>query len=192
MLNYWSNIKANPPVPPAPAALPPSPPPVPPAPAAPPPSPPPATFTRQQKLSMIWVDFGCAGHGKGPWDGLGAVIKQTVRRAILHNKILTASVYITSPAEVAEHLHKHFGTAEWRETHVEKKVQEIIVLYSDATDISERAGVERSQYDPLTEAKKTFQYMMLDAGATRRAPTRRAPTRPCSHALCSHAPCSHA
>ena len=117
---------------------------------------------------MLWVDFGCAGHGKGPWDGLGAVIKQRVQRDILHNNIRTASGYITSPAEVAEHLHKHFGTDEWKVTHVEKKVQEIIVLYSDATDISERAGVERSQYDPLTHAKKTFQYMMLDSGVIAR------------------------
>eukprot|EP00966_Prymnesium_polylepis_P328707 7384478-Prymnesium_polylepis.1 len=53
---------------------------------------------------MIWVEFGCAGHGKGPWDGLGAVIKQMVRRDILHNKILTASGYITSPAEVLARL----------------------------------------------------------------------------------------
>ena len=46
--------------------------------------------------------FGCAGHGKGAWDGLGAVIKQMVRRDILHNNILTSSGYITSPAEVAD------------------------------------------------------------------------------------------
>ena len=81
MLNYWSNVKVNPPVPPT------APPPLP---VAPSPSPPPSPLTRQQKLSMIWVDFGCAGHGKGPWDGLGAVIKQTVRRDILHNNIRTA------------------------------------------------------------------------------------------------------
>ena len=113
---------------------------------------------------MIWVEFGCAGHGKGPWDGLGAVIKQMVRRDILHNNILTASGYITSPAEVAEHLHLRFGTDEWKATHVEKKVNEIIVLYSDATDMSERASVEKYRYDPLTEAKRTFSYMMLDSG----------------------------
>jgi hypothetical protein len=115
-------------------------------------------------LSMIWVEFGCAGHGKGPWDGLGAVIKQAVRRDILHNNILTASGYITSPAEVAEHLHKRFGTPEWRAAHYEKKVNEIVVLYSDATDMIERPQVERWRYDPLTDAKKTFSYMMLDSG----------------------------
>ena len=95
---------------------------------------------------MVWIEFGCAGHGKGPWDGLGAVIKQTIRRDILHNNIFTSSGYITSPAEVAEHLHKHFGTGEWKAALVDKKVQEIVILYSDATDMSERAKVERSKY----------------------------------------------
>eukprot|EP00966_Prymnesium_polylepis_P081868 1896405-Prymnesium_polylepis.1 len=70
---------------------------------------------------MLWIEFGCAGHGKGPWDGLGAVIKQTVHRDILHNNILTKSGYITSPAEVAEHLHARFGTGEWKAAHVNGK-----------------------------------------------------------------------
>jgi hypothetical protein len=74
---------------------------------------------------MLWVEFGCAGHGKGPWDGLGAVMKQMIRRDILHNNILTSSGYITTPAEVAEHLHKRFGTEEWKAAHVDKKVQEV-------------------------------------------------------------------
>jgi hypothetical protein len=29
-------------------------------------------------LKMCWIEFGCPGHGKGPWDGLGAVLKQQV------------------------------------------------------------------------------------------------------------------
>ena len=120
--------------------------------------------THQQVLSMFWVEFGCAGHGKGPWDGFGAVIKQCVRRAILHNKILTASGYITSPAEVAEHLHRHFSTAEWQAAHVNTKVNEVIVLYSDATAISERASVERSKFDPLELARSMFSYLPLALG----------------------------
>lgn len=93
MLNYWSNVKAKPPEPPSPTGTEPlehcshhT------------PMVTPQSLTEQQRLSMVWVEFGCAGHGKGPWDGLGAVIKQTVRRDILHISILTASGYITSPA----------------------------------------------------------------------------------------------
>ena len=57
-------------------------------------------------LKMCWIDFGCPGHGKGPWDGLGAVLKQYVTRDITNGKIPTASGYITCPAEVAELLSK--------------------------------------------------------------------------------------
>lgn len=117
----------------------------------------------KQKISMLWVEFGCAGHGKGPWDGLGAMIKQTVRRDILHNKIMTASGYIVSPAEVAEHLHQRFSNEEWREAHSQQGgVNEIIVLYSDATNIHERALVERHKFETLDGQKKTFSYMMLE------------------------------
>jgi hypothetical protein len=104
---------------------------------------------------MLWVDFGCAGHGKGPWDGLGAMIKQRVRRDILHNNIRTTSGYITSPAEVAEHLYKCFSSEEWKADHADKKVNEIVVLYSDATDmISERGNVEKWRYDTLSRSRR--------------------------------------
>jgi hypothetical protein len=36
-----------------------------------------------QFLKMCWIEFGCPGHGKGPWDGLGAVLKQQVRSELL-------------------------------------------------------------------------------------------------------------
>ena len=29
-------------------------------------------------LTFLRIDFGCPGHGKGPWDGLGAVLKQAI------------------------------------------------------------------------------------------------------------------
>ena len=40
-------------------------------------------------IKMCWIDFGCPGHGKGPWDGLGAVLKQYVTRDITNGHILT-------------------------------------------------------------------------------------------------------
>jgi hypothetical protein len=66
--------------------------------------------------------------------------------------------------QVAEHLHARFGTGEWKAAHVDGKVQEIIILYSDATDMHERAKVEKSKYDPLELAKSTFSYMPLAEG----------------------------
>ena len=163
MLHYWTKVKADPPCSPSEEPQPPA------APASVTAGEPerpqePQVRTTQQRISMLWVEFGCAGHGKGPWDGLGAMLKQTVRRDILHNTILTSSGYITSPAEVAEHLYLRFSTDDWQLNHTEKKVNEIIVLYSDATDVAERAEVERSKYDSLTGQKKTFSFLPLAKG----------------------------
>ena len=43
-------------------------------------------------------------------------------------------------------------------------MNEIVVLYSDATDIAERAEVERSKFSSLTGQKKTFSFMPLEKG----------------------------
>ena len=51
---------------------------------------------------------------------------------------------------MAEHLHNYFSTDAWKESHKDKKVNEVVVLYSNATDIVERAKVEASSYDSLT------------------------------------------
>ncbi len=48
--------------------------------------------------------FGCPGHGKGPWDGIGAVIKSQLRLAITDKqcantagKISTAGTPLSTP-----------------------------------------------------------------------------------------------
>lgn len=46
-------------------------------------------------LKSVWVEFGCPGHGKGPWDGMGAVIKQQLTRDLTNGKILTDDGYVT-------------------------------------------------------------------------------------------------
>ena len=35
-------------------------------------------------LQSIWIQFGCPGKGKGPWDGLGAMVKSKVSCACCH------------------------------------------------------------------------------------------------------------
>ena len=37
-------------------------------------------------LRSIWLEFGCPGKGKGPWDGLGAVAKTKVHNDITNDK----------------------------------------------------------------------------------------------------------
>ena len=35
-------------------------------------------------IRSIWLQYGCPGKGKGPWDGLGAVVKTKVRLCLCH------------------------------------------------------------------------------------------------------------
>ena len=37
-------------------------------------------------LKACWIDFGCPGHGKGPWDGIGAMVKTQVTRDITNKQ----------------------------------------------------------------------------------------------------------
>ena len=111
-------------------------------------------------FKFMRVDYGCPGHGKGPWDGLGAVLKQRVARDILNNKILTESGYVTCPQEVAEHLSRRLDTAEWRAEHAKQTINEIKVIYSAHGDITERPIVEHD-FESLTGKMSSFSFLMI-------------------------------
>ena len=98
--------------------------------------------------------------GKGPWDGMGAVMKQTVSRDITNDKILTTSGKIDCPREVAEHLKKRFETDEWQAEHADKKIHEVVVHYSHHDEISERP-LREPEYEPLTGKMDSFSFLML-------------------------------
>ncbi len=57
---------------------------------------------------------GCPGHGKGPWDGLGAMAKTKVTRDLTDGNVQTPSGRITSPLEVAQHLRAQFCSRQWK------------------------------------------------------------------------------
>lgn len=61
-------------------------------------------------LRIVWVEFGCPGHGKGPWDGLGAMVKTKVARDLTNEQCLTPSHNIDSALEVAQHTRATFCT----------------------------------------------------------------------------------
>lgn len=61
-------------------------------------------------LRLAWVEFGCPGHGKGPWDGLGAMVKTKVSRDLTNECCLTPSGDIDSALEVAQHVRAIFCT----------------------------------------------------------------------------------
>ena len=50
-------------------------------------------------VRAFW-EFGAPGHGKGVWDGLGALVKHTVRQDIIDGVVLTQSKQVTNAKEV--------------------------------------------------------------------------------------------
>lgn len=68
-------------------------------------------------IRAIWVEFGCPGHGKGPWDGMGAMVKTKVSRDITNEQCRTPSGRIIEPICVAQHVRATFCTNEWLQEH---------------------------------------------------------------------------
>lgn len=111
-------------------------------------------------MKACWIDFGCPGHGKGPWDGMGATMKQQLKRDMTNAKILTRSGYVTCPREVAEQLKARFQTAEWQLAHAHKSIHEINVHYSHHDEINERPLHEHA-FESLVGKMTSYSYMML-------------------------------
>lgn len=84
-------------------------------------------------IKAIWIEFGCPGHGKGPWDGLGAMVKTKITRDITNEQCRTPSGRIESPIEAAMHARATFSTDEWLREHAYMQIHEVVVMYaSDA------------------------------------------------------------
>ncbi len=84
---------------------------------------------------MVWVEFGCPGHGKGPWDGLGTMVKTKVTLDIMYGKERTMTGKIASPILVAQHLRATFCTNEWLMEHVDSRIHEMVVMYQSAEQV---------------------------------------------------------
>ena len=82
-----------------------------------------------------FLEFGAPGHGKGVWDGLGALVKRTVRQDIIDDVALTATKPITSAKEVAEHVRARFSTEDWKASHTGMTINEIVVVDSSTEEI---------------------------------------------------------
>jgi hypothetical protein len=87
-------------------------------------------------LKMVGVEFGCSGHEKGRWDGLGAMAKSKVTLDIMHGKERTSTGQITSAMLVAQHLRAIFWNQFWGMEHTDMKIQQVVVMYLNNDQIS--------------------------------------------------------
>ena len=88
--------------------------------------------------------FGCAGHGKGVWDGIGGLFKRVLRQDTIDGSIFSSSGAvpirylsvalmvvllagsIRNPHDVAEHLRERFSTEQWQEEHKGLNINQVI------------------------------------------------------------------
>jgi len=126
-------------------------------------------------IRSIWIQYGCPGKGKGPWDGLGAMVKSKIRRDITNERCLTISKRIRSALEVAEHLRNLFSTPAWLSKHAHMKINEIVVFYinKDETDPS----YPKFQWPTVEPKFSTF------TDISKKSPVASAATSPASRAL---------
>ena len=90
-------------------------------------------FLSQIKVLFAWVSwvtwsFGCPGHGKGPWDGFGGMLKRVMRRAIIDG-----GVVMRNGKDVYDFLVRRFCTEEWKRSHSDYTINQIVVQYAEHT-----------------------------------------------------------
>jgi hypothetical protein len=105
--------------------------------------------TKHEFLKHLWISFGCPGHGKGPWDGYGAVIKSYVR-----NNNTKGTIRITTPRAAAAAIERHFCSPEYEAKHANAKIQKVVVTFIEASDIPR--DVRAPSYSRLVGQKSEF------------------------------------
>jgi hypothetical protein len=73
-------------------------------------------------IKMVLVEYGCPGHGKVTWDGLGVMAKTNVTRDLTDGNVQTPSGRITSPLEVVQHLRAQFCNRQWKKERMNMKI----------------------------------------------------------------------
>jgi hypothetical protein len=89
-------------------------------------------FALESGLRGVCWDFGCPGHGKGPWDGLAGTIKRTMRIMIVDEDLILADA-----GAVYRKIQGRFGTPNWA-AHQKKtkgKIRDMAVSWLPTADI---------------------------------------------------------
>ena len=113
-------------------------------------------------LKIVWVEFGCPGHGKGPWDGLGAMVKTKVTRDLTNGQVLTPLGDIDNALEVAQHTRATFCNDAWLREHSYMEINEMQVMYLDASEIP-RPEVP-DDVSPVHGILSHYSFMMIGRG----------------------------
>eukprot|EP00966_Prymnesium_polylepis_P172802 3996364-Prymnesium_polylepis.1 len=112
-------------------------------------------------IRQVWVGFGCPGHGKGPWDGIGAMVKTKITRDVTNEQCLTPSGYIRSPLAAAQHARAIFATDEWAREHAYMEINRCVVMYLDKDQIHRPASPD--DVSPVHSIMSHFSYLFFSS-----------------------------
>ena len=107
--------------------------------------------------------------GKGPWDGIGALIKTMLRHSITTGHDIEADgARIMTPEDCANHMRGQLGAA-WADGQRFKGalISRMTVLYSNEDDILRRKDAE---YSKIPGVSKGRGFMRIGAGAVAMRP----------------------
>ena len=132
-------------------------------------------YARLFKLKHVVWDFGCPGHGKGPWDGLGGTLKSWLRREA---ESLPIDQVHRGPEDCAAALRSHFESAEWAREHAagsrykinQMKKQWIAegvferpshYLVNGASEVEYKTPRNQAEVAPLTGGASRYSFWVL-------------------------------
>jgi hypothetical protein len=84
-------------------------------------------------LDVTTWSFGCPGHGKGAWDGLGGTMKNWLGRQA--NEMNQQVDPHRTPKDCADALQAHFGSETWQQSHRNNIISSIVIHYVGPDDI---------------------------------------------------------
>jgi hypothetical protein len=106
-------------------------------------------------FKVTW-SFGCPGHGKGPWDGFGGLMKRVMRRDTIDENVV-----LLDYVQAAAHLRTRFCTELWQQKHgLDSKytINKVSVIEAHSLDIDRR---DYEVFAPAVGIRKSFGYMAL-------------------------------
>ena len=84
-------------------------------------------------LGTATWSFGCPGHGKGPWDGLGGTLKNWLGRQA--QEFDQQKEPHRTPEDCAKALTCHFGSETWKVSHRNHTISQIVTHYVGPDEI---------------------------------------------------------
>ena len=106
--------------------------------------------------------FGCPGHGKGPWDGIGAVIKSLLRLAITYNQCANPAGKISTALHCYEHVCTTLCGPSWQPGRG-AAISKFVTFYATNHEVdSQTRHVNRYELSQCPGIMSSYSYFALE------------------------------